>query len=529
MDLSKKKKILNDVMNKMNITEPRVNMWLDDMSVAEIPLNSSLVADKSLINGKYVEEVKIAKTFSLLIHVDELISLGKEGVAVKLYKNQSESLKLEFIEWYMKREPIYELEYFTLWQKMFRVDTAIISLYASIIYRGMKNSEQQVKFKLTEFIDDDKAFVLSHNLQQPIIKHELKFRAFGFIPQSPLQPMNMDTIKSLVSDTAIVILLYKTISSIEIDTWLLRDLGKTKQLLGEYAVNRGLTSGILTRCTNIRYLESESKSDIPITKPAKETKQTKKDKQTKRSKHMYEILGDREKYTEGYVLETLGGDKWRYLCPFSSGGSYSVAKYKLEPFLMYLTTNRMSKIAAYNKHQHQLILNKMFFSRTMQPSVEYLESLAQDADMSSVKHNLTIALEQLLKTNAKMELKSFYHVLSYLQTLNIKETITSVLLDEFRNLSQYEEFTSILEKSSFPTSEILLSYIVEMQKFAHILYKAFIDNMKDKQHDFDTKSIPLDQIINAAIKDSIDEKIRQEGSIMNIINFKSRLLYIDKW
>ncbi len=512
MDLSKKKKIITGVMDKLKIEDDAALKLLESVDDASVPLG------KFVIGGEYKEyanELDVAKRYSLLMHADSLLNLSNGSIAVRLYKNQSEMLKLEFIEEYMARTPIVELGYFKLWQAMFRHDVTIVSLYAAIIYRGMRIAERGVIFELTAMISDDKTYVLTKPLAPIERVHTIKFRSMGFIPQSPLMPQAelmkafepLTELNALASGTTIVVKLSKTISPIEIDTWMLRDMKTTKALLGEYAIGRGLNAGILKRHANIRYLECEG---------------------CKLATKSFEIIGDVDSYTDGYVVETLGADKWRFLCPMStaSPAGYKVPKYLLAPFVEYLTTETMSRVAAYHKHQQRLIMDKMFFSRTMAPSVEYLENLAGDADMSSVKHNLIITLEPELDIG-KREMKSFYHVLSFVQNLNLKDKITEVLLNEFRNLAKYEEFTQILEKSSFPTSEIMLSYIVEMQKFSHILYKAFVDHLKEQQHDFDTGAVALDIILRTALKTAIDEKIRQEGSIMNVVNFKSRLLYID--
>ncbi len=497
----------------------KVISWLNDADNAPIPLNAYDPPNDSSNN-----EWKIARDFSLLYHIDDLLDLREQNIANKLYQNQSEAIVLEYIEKYLE---LPHANLYDMWQEMFRVDPVILPLYAAIMYRGINTDDRELRFKLVSMVDADKTFILVRGLASGKITHGMKFRSMGFIPQSPSmaitdmltsQGIDGDDLHKLATPGTILIMLYKTISQIEIDTWVLRDPHATRHLLGEYVQYRGLSDGILKRSKNITYLDCKDCS-----------------KQYHHSNVPFEIVGG-ESYEDAYVIETLGLDKWRFVCPFAANSQYKIKRHLIEPFIAYLKGSSQSRVSAYHKHQEHIIANKMFFSRTIQPSVEYLESLAQDADMSTVKHNLTIALEKILDSefgtfdadpDSKKAPPSFYHILSKIQAAGIKDKIMSVLIAEFRDLTKYHEFELILAKSSFPTSEILLSYIVEMQNFATIMYKALVDHVKDSQSDFDHSTHPIRQLLSSAVKAAVDEKIKQEGSIMNIINFKSRLLYID--
>lgn len=524
MDLSKKKKIILSEEKKTKFTNIDIIIdLLDNPDKADIPLNSVKVIDDN--------DWKVARNLSLLNYVDDIIDVMSYS-----YKRKSYLLQLSVIEQYITAfVPTNNIEQYTKWQSWFRLDTSILPLYASVIDTALKSVKQDIRFLLTDIIEDDKTFILGYPLvTMEALGANIKFRALGFIPQGPLvsvtdilakhgKQSNNNDLQVLVDIETVLILVYKTISPIEINTWMLKDLPYTKQILGEYNQYRGISNGVLIRSENIKYLShvGEHKKAGP----------------TKRSIGQYEVLGNVETYKYGIVLETLNGETWRHMCPFNAVNEYRIKKHILAPYLAYAEyvpdyddQKHVSRLAAYNKHQERMIMDKMFFSRTMQPNIEYLESLAKDVDMASVKHSLiTEITKKVDDIDIGNDVKNYYHVISYMQRLELKTLIISILLDEFRELTSHDEFKGIFDKSSFPTSEIMLSYIVEMQQFAHILQKTIMDNVKEMQHEFDKKTMTIDNILRNAIQSAIDEKIKQEGSIMTIINFKGRLLHIDSY
>ena len=498
MDLAKKKKVIIDTSKKIKIdnTEEAVS-WLETPDKANIPLNDSKINRSSVWQD--------ARNFSVIIHVDKIINLPP--VALQQYLNKSRILLANYIEEYLAKQSTLntDTKYYEEWQSLFRIDSEIIYLYAAVMNRVLSETTipRELRFRLVDMIEEDKSFVLDTSSSVDI---SIKFRTLGFIPQNQLQSVESilqshniegNDIRKLATEKVIVVLLYKTLSPIEIDTWILKNIHYSKQLLGDYNQYRGVNSGVIARGENIKYLKAHE------------------------SKKKVEVVGDVKDFEYGYVLETLDLTNWRFLCPFNASSEYKVKKHMLNQLLLYIQdSDQTSRINNYHRHQERIIMDNMFFSRTMKPNYEYIETLAHNVDMSNIKHNITIMLSKLIKID---DTKNFYQLLSYIQSLGIKDAIIAVLLDEFEVLEQYDEFKNVLNKSSFPTSEIMLSYIIEVQNFAHILQKAIIDNIKTTPRD-----IPLQQVVDTSVQKAMDEKIRQEGSVIDVINFKSRLLYIDQ-
>jgi 6-phosphogluconate dehydrogenase (decarboxylating) len=172
----------------------------------------------------------------------------------------------------------------------------------------------------------------------------------------------------------------------------------------------------------------------------------------------------------------------------------------------------------FNKTAQAIILDRMFFSTSMVPNMKFLEEKAEDQDMASIKHSLNIALNKYLDINVT----NYYEALVIVQKQDIRSVIINTLTEEFRALIELDTFKSVIERSSFPTSEILLSYVNEMQQFAHVIHKTLIEEFTSLQKESDDIKL----LLQKAISNTLNEKIKQEGSILKVIDLKSRLLSI---
>jgi hypothetical protein len=499
MNLSKKKRIIVSLSGKLEIDISHALESLENPSKSDIPLNK---IKKDGIS--YPNELQFARDFSLLRHIDNMMKFP-EGAPVTLYRNQSDKLLVEFIEEYSKeKHPTEDMKYYQQWADMLKQDIVILPLFGHVMSVGMEITDKTMLYAVMDMLEDAKTFVLSYKMN-PTDHSIFKYKALGFIPQSPFESLatllkgqGITELKT-PPENCIIIALYKTLSSIEMNTWILRDLKSTRELLGEYVIYRGLSEGNIKRNTNITYLC--------------------KDDKCKTYDRSFDIFGDQTKFEYAYVIETLGGDMWRFLCPYI--GSPKLSSYRVRSLLAYLTKETgLTRIDAYNRNHERIMSSRMCFSRTVKPNIEFLESLAQDANMASVKHNLIVALEKEMND---VPITDAYHTLAYVQNMGIKDTILKVLSNEFKELIQYDEFKQLLDQSSFPTSEIFPSYLIEMQKLAQILARAIISKISDALEQPITNDIIL-----ACMREAIDEKIKQEGSIMSVVNMKARLLYIDQ-
>jgi hypothetical protein len=515
--LAEKKKLISALGKYTQIDLSSYLLWLDD------PLSSPFKLKEVNISKKY----PFAISLSVMHCIDEEIKVNN-NFKVTQFINASKMLYAHLIDDYVASNlPTDDLKFYQDWQVLFRADMSLIHIYAAVMYKGISHTERDIKFWILSAIDEDKKYVLTLNMNDMHeTLHNFKFRAMGFVPQTPLmsagelmnkyldgsEDATIEDLKSLIlgDKDNILILHYKTISQIDIDSWVLRDHIRTKKLLGDYVTYRGLNKGVVSRYTNIKYLCGDNKC-------------------SDNGKSIQKILGNKDNFTGGYVLETLGNNLWRFACPFIAAKQFRVPRHLLLPLVGYINDEtQLSGIAAYHMHNTRIIVNNMFFNRAMRPSVEYLESLSQEADMASVKHSILTELEHSIFP-IKTEIKSFYNALSYIQSIELKDTIISVLMNKFNELNKMDEFKSVLDKSSFPTSEILLSYIIEMKKFAHVLNKAIIDNITDRQSEFNKGTgMNTESLIRDAIHTAITEKIQQEGSIISVISFKTHLLYVDQ-
>lgn len=226
------------------------------------------------------------------------------------------------------------------------------------------------------------------------------------------------------------------------------------------------------------------------------------------------IGGGEEK---NYVIEQIGKDSWRFLCPFISSNR-NIPTHLMNPFVAYLENEKFPRMELFNKTAQAIILDRMFFSTSMVPNMKFLEEKAEDQDMASIKHSLNIALNKYLDT----DVTNYYDALVIVQKQDIRSVIINTLTEEFRTLIELDTFKSVIERSSFPTSEILLSYVNEMQQFAHVIHKTLIEEFTSLQKESDNIKL----LLQKAISNTLNEKIKQEGSILKVIDLKSRLLSI---
>ena len=410
------------------------------------------------------------------------------------------------------------IQYF---QNLFRQFPNTLPLYANTLQKlvdtlhySKRHSEVQQILGILEY---DKTFVLKGTAKNRLkgkgltIHHRNPpLKTFGFIPVTDL----LD-IKKLIpillnrsisgkvsfsqmakSESACVIIITRiTYNPIEYNIQALIGEEKAKPLVQD--PEYGITTKVIERFNTIR---------VP-------------DKATHKWKYDCSIIGNQKTATKYYVVETIDGKKYRALAPWMKAINLGFSYERVKQLLDYLKEpNKPTRVACYQKTVQKAAVQNMFLRRAL--SMDIFEEHSTNIDTQTMRNRLFVdiknTVQEIIKSDFKngASIKGNTDVNDIIHDERIKETFTSVILQMYRvgtSVTEAKEFSA----GKFPFSELVSSYISDLQWIQRRFMKELHDGYNRKLPSDDTFKVPVGKMKDTVVK-LIDEVLLK--TIQIIIN-----------
>lgn len=508
--------IIEDLNNEIDTT-------LSEVSQTFI-LETSDVYDRVILN--YNNYVKKSKEINI-----QLIHKFKDLV-VSEFKNLSEKSENDFLKLFDKVKLLLKKYPNT------------ISLYAHIMqdlidyYSENAKEDKKKVFILLDQIEKDKSWLLNlktENLFQhkkKLIHQSYNFRTFGFVPITEFMTFTnaMEEIfdvsnlkynsknalsgifkKLAQSQKCNIIVLYRiTPNPIQYNTWKLTDWSTAKEYLNEGETTSGIDKKMIERYETIKYISENSKNRFKLT---------------------YEIYKNNSK--DYVILETYDSEKFRGLLPWiRKTKSYKLPYFRVKNFLDYLENTKRSRISNYNKllEKDTLKDGNMFFKYSIdQTFFDKLTEYSQIVESSKIRFELFTELKRVINDIIKKEYRGF----AKLNAVKIGEILHhGDLLDTFGEIivEQYYEYekvhTIIEKKSNFPSSEILCTYLSQLDIIVRQFGRELHDLHRKSKPEPDMDKFQIEQYLDNILKEAINNTISDKKNIYQAILFKDNILNV---
>jgi hypothetical protein len=372
------------------------------------------------------------------------------------------------------------LENFAEFRGEFHKDVSVVNLYTATAY---KLATFKYKYIIENFLKEDRLLILSEFSSRAKYNIIGDFALANLIPVSKnadLQSMFLcdDYTKIVEYDptASLIVLTNITPTNIFVNSVKLTDFKYIHDKLGPYSDHRGINNEFI-EVSNIFEVYSDITSKFIFKK---------------------EVFHGANTRKSGWVIETLDGINYRFLCPFAVKENFRVPTYLFERIL-----EGKCEQYAYCKMTSGIILNNAFMKRSIVKSLENIEKTDGKLEIGFVKHNM------------KEFLLSLYNV-KYLSYSELSVDINAFIVNL---LSKYIAETS---NSPYEVAERITSYISESETISVFIAKelfSFIENFnKSENVDFNRENFEV------LVSKIIEEKINANSPLIIATEFKKALL-----
>jgi hypothetical protein len=450
-----------------------------------------------------------------IIHID-LIQILSEKIMIKANTDLDKVITIA-----------YEL------QKAFHKNRTLIVIYTKVmqdLIDAMSIIKVPVMRKLLIMIEEDKTFFLINKLKittkdKYIHVSNPPIRRFGLMPVTNLMPKNellslilnkrtngKISLESYSKNERVGFIIFNHVvyHPVEYNIRKLIDVTESKDYIQppEY----GISEKVVKRFDNIRTVTHSAKWNFS-----------------------FKQIGDYDKVSMYYVLETLDDNTWRALAPWVSATCFQIPKNKLKNLIKYLSnTNTPSRISSYQEIVQKKSLNTMFLEKSV--DVDILAEKSNNVNSQLIQNDVymkvmgVIEKELLIKYKNCDDISSNTDMNDIIHNVDIKNMFIHIMTYNFSNgMSE----TNAKEHSAgvFPFEELLASYIKELRFISMRFMKELHDGYnreplndsifttpkKEKRRTIIDK---LESIIKASVLITIDSKT----NIYSIMTYKYNLL-----
>lgn len=297
-------------------------------------------------------------------------------------------------------------------------------------------------------------------------------------------------IKTKFSGAGLICLVRRN-ANLEVDVWSLINSNVTNKLLGKYSASRGLNENILCRFANVRKIDPGPKDGYRT--------------------YDHEIFG--EVGTPMFVIESLSPSMWRFMGidsysqPLPAEDATKLAQY-------LLTKNPCASCVGYHHMHEQIAMQNMFFSHDNSQEIKSIIDASTDVDMSAIKMEIQT---QAYKMVQAINIQSQYKFAASIYALDFVGMIETILIKMFD--SQLVDSQQV-DSQLVDIAELKVSYMAEARNTARSIGKALVTDLSAFSIADESNIVAhLEKIIST----TLDKKIKQEGSVMQIITLKALL------
>lgn len=410
-------------------------------------------------------------------------------------------------------------------RRYFSSDRRTVLLYSTIMQKMLdllSTTDKKAMFKLIGDINEDKDLYMSgivNTQHKTLPKDNPPLLSFSLVPATncmkltdlltmilpkPTTSTSFQAI-SKTADAGIIVINKIIYTPIEYN---LRPLIISSEIKKYYQPDEyGITSRLVDRFKTIVGYDSSKKWDISI-----------------------EVYG--ESNDKFYILETLDGHLYRCMTPWmSNSASYLVGKYKVSPILEY-KYGKETRAANYHAACAKVSTRHMFLSKAM--SLEGFDTQAKDVESNTIRNDIADKLlehvQSVIKSKYKNKISSNVDIYEVLHDQDLLDIFGECVVLSYKTGAANEDIAAF-EAGKFPFSEVLSTFIVELQKTIRRFAKELHDSYTRRPLPADIFELPSDQRaeeinkkIESVIRDTLVLVIKPTDNIYSTLYFKYLVL-----
>lgn len=244
-------------------------------------------------------------------------------------------------------------------------------------------------------------------------------------------------------------------------------------------------------------------------------------------KYKYQIIGDHVKSKSAYVFETLDGKNYRCLVPWNAHDQFLIPIYKLTSMLNFIT----QKVhARRSDNYHKLLCDdakkNMFLPRNL--SLDILEKYSQEIDSQSMRTDLFLKISRVMNDyidkKYKKGIKNNIEVNDIIHQVKIRNVFRDTILALYK-LGMQKISSGEFSAGKFPSSELLISYLYDLEKQTNRFMKALHNGYNRAPIDEDQiNTVVIKKHLNDLLEKIINQQISNSDNIYIMLNFKYLIL-----